>query len=138
MSDTENRMSNADREPQEENKHPDELSEDLNPNRMAGQNIGSESSAPETSGRTVYDDRELHRAHDELSDQQLKQIPLVPEGMRLQQGATYIDLRDAHPEEFTAQGKETASEDHRYVAKDEVPYPIWNHLIGEEKPGQHL
>jgi hypothetical protein len=29
-----------------------------------------------------------------------------------------------------------ASAGHAYVAKDRVPYQIWNRLIGEPKPGQ--
>jgi hypothetical protein len=30
----------------------------------------------------------------------------------------------------------SAGGDHAYVPKAQVPYEIWNRLIGEEKPGQ--
>lgn len=137
MGTTENRLSDIDKEPQQEEKHPEEWREDLNPDRMAGQNIGPES-APREETRTAYDAKDVHDTLRDLSDDLLKRIPLVPEGQRLQQGGTYVDLREADRQSFTAQGKETADADHRYVAKDRVPYRIWNHLIGEEKPGEHI
>jgi hypothetical protein len=59
----------------------------------------------------------------------------VPEGARLQQGATYIDLNEQPPQELTARGDIAAEPGNAYVPKDRVPYGIWNRLIGEEKPG---
>ncbi len=67
-------------------------------------------------------------------DDELKQVPLVPDGTRLQQGATYVDLSEESPREFTARGDMEAGPGHAYVPKDQVPYEIWNRLIGEEKP----
>ena len=55
-------------------------------------------------------------------------------GTRLQQGATYLDLRNPHCEEFTALGGMVADSGHTYVPKDQVPYPLWNRLTGDEKP----
>ena len=139
---TKNELSDIDKEPQQEQKHPERVREDLNPDRMAGQNIGPESAPREDAPRqgetkTAYDAKEVHEALD-LSDDLLKKIPLVPEGRRLQTGATYVDLKQEARAPFTAQGRATADADHWYVAKDRVPYRIWNHLIGEEKPGEHL
>jgi hypothetical protein len=67
---------------------------------------------------------------------QLKQVPVLPDGARLEQGATYVDLATARREEFTATGNMSAEPGHAYAPKDRVPYEIWNRLIGEEKPGQ--
>ena len=37
-----------------------------------------------------------------VDDEDLEQVPLVPMGTRLQQGATYVDLNEPEPKEFTA------------------------------------
>lgn len=121
--------------PQEEQKHPEEWVRDLNPEQLAGQNIGAVSEE-ELGNRTAYDVKEVHRLLGSLDDDDLKQIPILPRGTRLQQGATYIDLAEASPREFTATGDMSAEEDHYVVPKDQVPYPLWNRLIGEQKPGQ--
>ena len=124
------------RRPQQEQKHPDEWQRDLNPDHMEGQNIGPTSDDRERAITTAYEVKELHRTLKGFADDDLKQIPIVPPGTRLQQGATYIDLADAPPSEFKATGGVTARQGHYYVPKDRVPYPLWNRLIGEEKPGQ--
>ncbi len=134
---TKDELSNLGEEPQQEEKHPEGVRDDLNPDRMAGQNVGPESAPREGAARTAYDAKDIHDALD-LPDDLLKKIPLVPEGRRLQAGATYVNLRQESREPFTAQGRATAGADHWYVAKDRVPYRIWNHLIDEEKPGEHL
>jgi hypothetical protein len=69
-----------------------------------------------------------------ITDDGLKQIPVLPDGARLEQGATYIDLRDPHRREFTATGDMVAERDHWYVAKDSVDYELWNRLIGISNP----
>jgi hypothetical protein len=75
----------------------DEYQSDLNPDAMAGQNIGAVGAHPEKGTRTVHDFKELHAGFSEWSDGALKQIPVVPEGSRLEQNATYIDLMAATP-----------------------------------------
>ena len=82
----------------------DQYQSDLNPDAMAGQNIGAAGAHPEKGTRTVHDVKELHARFSEWSDGDLKQIPVVPEGSRLEQNATYIDLMAATPHEFTATG----------------------------------
>lgn len=126
-------------QPQTELKHPQEWAADLNPNHMAGQNIGERSADREQGLPTAYDVREVHRALSDFRDDELKQIPLVPPGARLRQGATYLDLGGGAPgEEFTAMGDMEAGDDNRYVAKDQVPYEIWNRLRGIEDPERTL
>jgi hypothetical protein len=55
-------------------------------------------------------------------------------GTRLEQGATYVDLRDPGRGEFTATGGMAAGPDDWYVAKDTVDYQLWNRLIGVRNP----
>ena len=71
-----------------------------------------------------------------IDDEELKRVPVVGEGTRLQQGATYINLARQPAREITARADMRAGADDAYVPKDRVPYEIWNRLIGEEKPGQ--
>jgi hypothetical protein len=131
----ENRNQGRAVKPQAAEKHPDEWQQDLNPERLAGQNIGVES------GETDHAMTAFHlrkRGHDlrGLDDNDLKQVPVLAKGTRLQQGATYVDLTRAEPKEFTATANMTAEGDHVYAPKDRVPYEVWNRLIGEPKPGQ--
>jgi hypothetical protein len=110
--------------------HPREYRDDLNPNAMAGQNIGTPGPHPEKGARTARDVKDLHARFRDWSDDDLEQIPVVPEGTRLEQDATYLDLSVPTPREFTATGDMTAGRNQRYVPKSEVPYEIWNRLLG--------
>jgi hypothetical protein len=130
--DTRSEKSDATRLPQGEQKHPDRWQQDLNPNRMAGQNVGP-ASDHEVELASAYDVKDVHRALQGFTDDELKQIPILPAGSRLQQGATYVDLAAARREEIRAGGGATAEAGHHYVPKDRVPYELWNRLIGEEK-----
>jgi hypothetical protein len=133
----ETKSSNTDNvhHPQTTHNHPAEWERDLNPNHMAGQNIGERSSEMEKGLPTAHDFKDAHRTlHDAFEDDELKQIPILPQGQRLQQGATYLDLRDPQREEFTARGDMTASDDNWFVPKDEVPYSLWNRLLGVDNP----
>ncbi len=66
----------------------------------------------------------------------MKQIPIVPEGTRLKQGATYLDLHAEHPQSFTARANMVAGPDNWYVPKTDVTYPPWNYLIGVREPAR--
>src|SRR5438874_6899933 len=110
--------------------HPDGWRNDLNPNRMAGQNVGLENPHPEHTSRTAYDVKEVHRLLEGITDDGLKQIPVLWEGTRLEQGATYVDLHDPQRREFTATGNMVAGRDTWFVPKDGVDYELWNRLIG--------
>jgi hypothetical protein len=109
-------------------KHPEQYQQDLNPDAMAGQNIGLGEADPAKFARTAHDLKPLHRRFRDISDDDLKQIPVLPEGSRLQQGATYFDLEDPDRGEFTAMGYMKAGRHNWYVAKDDVPYELWNRL----------
>ena len=128
---------NQDRHPRQQAvaKHPDEWQKDLNPNHLAGQNVGVPPEAAAT-GRTAFNVRKQGWDGGGLDDNELKEIPVLETGARLQQGATYVDLTAEPRTEFTATGDIVAASGHAYAPKDRVPYEIWNRLIGEEKPGQ--
>ena len=123
-----------DRIPQPGSHHPEPWREDLNPNATAGWNVGVESDRPEVDARTAYELKEAHGPLQGFSDDELKQIPILPAGSRLQQGETYVDLRDPSRHEFTAMGNMEAGPANWYVAKDSVDYVIWNRLIGVQNP----
>lgn len=108
--------------------------QDLNPDFLAGENYGDQGPHPEKTAATAYDVKGAHRQLQELADDELKQIPILPTGSRLEQGATYIDLRAPSPREFAATGNMEAGPDNWYVPKTEVPYPLWNRLIGVRNP----
>ena len=133
-----NENRNQDRRPIQQAvvKHPDEWQRDLNPDHMAGQNVGMASEAHTPADRTAFNLRKQGWELGTLDDNELKQIPVLAEGTRLQQGATYVDLTADPRHEFTAPGDMAAEGEHAYVPKDRVPYEIWNRLLGEEKPGQ--
>jgi hypothetical protein len=123
-----------DRIPQMGAKHPEPWQQDLNPNATAGWNVGVVSDRPEVDAQTAYDHKEAHELLRDFSDDELKQIPILPTGSRLQQGATYIDLRDPSRHEFSAMGNMEAGPGNWYVPKDSVDYVIWNRLIGVQNP----
>ncbi|HEV2147743.1 MAG TPA: hypothetical protein VGR37_10105 [Longimicrobiaceae bacterium] len=117
-------------DPQAETKHPPEWRQDLNPDHMAGQNVGAQSTDREQGLRTAYDVKPLHRGMSGWEDDDLKRIPVLPQGQRLQQGATYLDLNDQGRGEFTAMGNMEAGSNNAYVPKDQVPFQLWNRLRG--------
>jgi hypothetical protein len=112
--------------------HPERYRDDLNPDPVAGQNDGVHRRGE--MGPSAYDVKDTHRTWRGLSDADLKQLPVLPEGTRLEQGAVYFDLNDPDRGEIRALGNMEAGPAHRYVAKSAVPYPLWNALIGVENP----
>jgi hypothetical protein len=129
---------NQDRFPRQQarQKHPPEWQQDLNPNHLSGQNIGQASDAQVDAEWTAFHLRKRGLDLGAVNDEDLKRVPVLSEGERLQQGATYVDLRHQPVEEFTARGDMAAGSDNAYVPKDRVPYEVWNRLIGQPKPGQ--
>ena len=127
-------MPNPQRIPRPGEQHPERWRDDLNPDAMAGQNLGVAGPHPEGDAHTAYELKEVHRRLADFHDDDLKQIPIVPEGSRLEQGATYIDLAEDEPKEFTALGNMEAGPRNCYVLKSAVDYTLWNRLIGVQDP----
>jgi hypothetical protein len=113
--------------PQRQSKHPARWEKDLNPERLAGQNIGEQENL-----RSAADIKELRRRLREFTPEELAQVPIVAPGERLRQGAVYLDLRDSSRKPFTATGELAAEGDHLYVAKSAAPHELWNRLLGRE------
>ncbi|PCC73581.1 hypothetical protein SAMN02745121_07329 [Nannocystis exedens] len=113
---------------QDVDKHPEELRGDLNPDALAGQNIGTEGEHPERAGLSLYDIKAAHTRFAEFSADELKRIRIVPPGSRLLQRATYIDLEDPQRREFTATGEMEAGDGRLIVAKSDTDHELWNRL----------
>jgi len=118
--------------------HPEEWRKDLNPDALAGRNEGAPQWEDDGVYRTAYEAKPVHKRLKRFSDDDLKRIPIVPGGARLEQGATYFDLLAEQPEPFRAMGDMSAERGHAYVAKSEVDYQLWNLLLdtlSEPEPG---
>ncbi len=112
----------------------EEAERDLHPGAMAGSKEGSTNQPDSADGQNAVDNKEVQRTHPGLEEAELKRLPIVPEGTRLDQGSTYYDLKHTGRGEFTAMGAMTAGQDNWYVAKNEVDYLLWNRLTGVTEP----
>ncbi len=121
------------KKPQSVKKHPDKWEKDLNPTHMQGQNLGPQN-LEDLNPRTAADDKKLTRRLQNFEDDELQQIPLVPTGGRLEQGAVYLDLRNPMTGPLVATGDMVAQPRNLYTPKSEVPYEYWNRLIAEFCP----
>jgi hypothetical protein len=78
--------------------------------------------------RTAADIKELTPTLTGFNNDELKDIPIVPTGVRLKQGAVYLDLHN--PARIIEAHAETiAREENLYVPKAEIPRMIWNRLL---------
>jgi len=114
--------------------HPEEWREDLSPNANAGLNYGQAGAHAERDAATAYDIPELHRSLKGFTDDELKRVPVLPAGTRLEQGAVYIDLQTPDRNEFKARGDMQAGAGNWIVPKSAVDYVVWNKLIGVQNP----
>lgn len=100
---------------------------------MADQGIDSTRPDPRPEGngpRTAFDVKEAHRQLVDWSEDELKQVPLLPTGARLDPGATYVDLREPARREFIATGEMQVPPDGLYVPKSQVDHRTWIRLLG--------
>jgi hypothetical protein len=104
----------------------DDFTDDLRPDNLAGEDHGQGLSLEY--GLSAYDVKELHNKLADLTDDELKDVPIVPIGSRLEQGAKYIDLRHLEWAEFVATAGMVAEESHYYVPKKASAYILWNRL----------
>src|SRR5262245_10284226 len=109
---------------------PEPYHHERNP-EAAGPNVARIGPHPEKHhSLTAYDVKEAHRQLVDWTDEELKQVPLMPVGARLEPGATYVDLREPARREFTATGDMHVPSDGLYVPKSEVDFRTWNRLLG--------
>jgi hypothetical protein len=114
--------------------HPEEWRRDLNPDANAGQNNERTDERQLSDAPTAYEVKGIHRQFHGFSDDELKRIPILPAGTRLEQGAVYVDLQDEMLREFKATGDMQAGPSDWFVPKSEVDYQLWNRLIGVANP----
>jgi hypothetical protein len=120
-----------------EEKHPQPYQEDLNPDASKGINWGLAGPHLEKSSpRTAKDIKDLHALLSEFQDDELERMPVLPAGTRLESKATYINLREADPREFTAEGNEEVGDYDWIIPKSEVDYELWNRLRGVTDPAR--
>ena len=104
----------------------DEFDETLHGNSRAGQHAG----VNDVRAYTAYDVKELHESMSDFDNAELKSIPILAHGERLEQGAHYLDLSSSTREIITAHGAMEAQDPHLYVPKAKVDYELWNKLTG--------
>ena len=115
----------------------DSFEHDLHPNMLAGEDHSPPAPEPGKSGRTLTDVKGMYEKFPDLSDADLKRIPVLPEGARLEQGATYLDAAEPIPAEFTnPSGDFTAGPNNLYVPKKDTDYLLWNRLLGVGNPAR--
>ncbi|XXX73389.1 hypothetical protein WMF30_37690 [Sorangium sp. So ce134] len=115
--------------PQAKQKHPDELQRDLNPNHMAGQNIGGGSATLDPSVKLASDIKELTLQLQDFTSDELREIPVLPEGARLLQSAIYVDLAAPERRAFRATAQMLARPGQHLVPKADTPHMNWNRLV---------
>lgn len=120
--------------PQTERKHPEQLERDLDPDRMADHDAAEPSPGLDPNVRPAAQVKEIVTALPEFTVEELQEIPILPEGERLQHGATYVNLRGIERRPFTATGDQIASPGAWIVPKKATPRPYWNRLVGGEEP----
>ena len=81
---------------------------------------------------TASEIKELVRLLDDFTIDELRQIPVVQPGSRLEQGSVYIDLTDDDRTELVAPGGRVAEHGRYFVPKRDTPTPYWNRLIGAQ------
>ena len=114
--------------------HPDEYRRDLNPDFLAGQNYGLDGEQYEEGAPSGYDLKDVQELLPDWDGSDLRQLVIVPEGARLQQGAVYFDLRRPERGEFRARGDMVAGPGSRLVPKDRVDHVLWNRLVSAAPP----
>jgi hypothetical protein len=113
------------------NQPTDQYQRDLNPNPTAGYNIGPEGERPGRFDRTADQIADLQTQMEDYSNDELNRIPVLKAGTRLEQGATYINLKDPARTEFTGMASDSVAAEDYIVPKSEVGYDLWNRLIGK-------
>ncbi|MGZ3636531.1 MAG: hypothetical protein ACXVCX_01690 [Ktedonobacterales bacterium] len=109
----------------------DTFEHDLHPNMLAGEDHSPLAPGPGTYGHTLADVNEMYDKFPDLTHADLKRIPVLPEGARLEQGATYLDAAEPIPGEITApSGDFVAGPQNLYVPKKDTDYLLWNRLLG--------
>ncbi|HEU5229544.1 MAG TPA: hypothetical protein VFU49_17130 [Ktedonobacteraceae bacterium] len=125
---------NRDQNQPQHHDHPDYFNQDLHGDNLAGENYGLRGPEIVDYHHSANDIKSLHTTLADLSDDELKNIVIVSQGSRLEQGAKYIDLRHLEQGEFAATANMIAEPDHLYVPKKDIGYVLWNRLTQVSNP----
>lgn len=109
----------------------EEADHDLRPSGSDAQRFGEIPPDRVAHERTAADVKDLHRRFTNLTRDELRRINLLPAGTRLQEGETYLDLRDLERGEFRAGIGQVVEAGQEIVAKHELDYQIWDYLSGQ-------
>jgi hypothetical protein len=123
------------RQPEPHPARADDFVEDLRPNNFAGANY-SVRSEPRDIGLRAIDIKGLYGKLADLTDDEMRDVVIVPLGERLEQGAKYIDLLHLERGEFVAMADMVSDEDHYYVPKKHTDYMLWNRLNQVSNPAR--
>lgn len=104
----------------------DRFDRDLHEDDRAGQHGG----ALPRREYTAFDVKALHETMPDFTNDELKRIPILAHGERLEQGGIYLDLSDRAQGVFVAQGSLEAQDPHLYVPKADCDFAIWDKLTG--------
>jgi hypothetical protein len=124
------------REPEGLHRDAEDFDRDLHPNFLAGQNTRFDGSPGVLKAPTAYDIKATRKLLPGFRDDELRAIPILPLGTRLEQGATYIDLKHRDRGPFVAMAGMVAGPDNYFVPKKLVDYVTWNRLIGVTSPAR--
>jgi len=104
----------------------DEFAEDIAPSTASQ---GLRGHADEST--SAAEDKTLHGQLPELTNDALSRIAVIEPGVQLEQGSVYLDLNDRGAGPFKALGNQQSDSAHRYVAKKDTDYELWNQLVGD-------
>jgi hypothetical protein len=104
----------------------DEFAEDIAPSTPS-QGLHSHAAASTPAAA----DKALHGQLPDLTNDVLSRLAVIEPGVPLEQGSVYLDLNDRAAGPFKALGNQQADRNHRYVAKKDTDYELWNQLVGD-------
>src|SRR6185312_7496323 len=81
-----------------------DLEQEFHKQTPAGELIGQDIPQSESMGLNAGQFKDLRTRLPGLTDAELERIPVEPEGYRLRQGSTYVNLRDPSLTPFVAMG----------------------------------
>lgn len=113
-----------------------ELERDFHKDVPPDENIDATAPRSEAMGLTADALKDLRSRLPGLTDAELKRIPIEPEGYRLREGATYVNLRDPALTPFVATGGMVAGQGSALAPKSATDYLLWNRIVGVESPEQ--
>jgi hypothetical protein len=119
-----------------EAKHPQTAQQDLSPDANKGLNYGMAGPAIQT--RNAAEMKEMHDLLPDFTPEELKQMSVTVPGTRLETGATYLNLVEGERKEIRALGNEEVRDGDLFIAKKDVPYELWNRLLGIKNPARTL